>query len=327
MLDIFFKKKQKEPPAAEKKEVRERLEVDDKIAIHVMPEHFRKQTVKVDSAKKTGLVIIVGGAAVLLAVSGALYYFLFSLPKKAVAPAEQTETTGNQPAAPAAEPVAAPAITETATLPSGNEAATSTAATSTPETASSTAAAVSYSFGLDSDQDGLTDKEEALLGASPLTPDTDSDGYFDGAELKNLYDPASPGKLIDNPAAALYENKTFNYNLIYPRAFMVSTNGGDDSVMFKTDDNQFIQAIVQPNVNAQTLEAWYLDQLAVLSVKESDRLSGVGWQGLKSPDGLTVYLMDGRQNYIFGLSYNLGGGNITEYLNIYEMMVKSFTLK
>lgn len=45
----------------------------------------------------------------------------------------------------------------------------------------------------DSDQDGLTDEEEAALGTSPNNPDTDNDGLFDREEVK-VYktDPLNP---------------------------------------------------------------------------------------------------------------------------------------
>jgi hypothetical protein len=73
---------------------------------------------------------------------------------------------------------------------------------------------------LDTDQDGLTDSEEAALGTSPtnvdtdadglsdrqevqvyktnpLNPDTDGDGFNDGDEVSKGYDPNGPGKLYD----------------------------------------------------------------------------------------------------------------------------------
>lgn len=76
---------------------------------------------------------------------------------------------------------------------------------------------------VDSDNDGLTDDQEKILGTDPLNPDTDGDGLFDGeeasvyktdplnpdtdgdgfldgAEVKNGYDPKGPGKLIRIPA-------------------------------------------------------------------------------------------------------------------------------
>lgn len=74
----------------------------------------------------------------------------------------------------------------------------------------------------DADKDGLTDEEEAALGTSsrtpdtdadglfdyeevntyrtnPLNPDTDGDGFTDGEEVKNGYDPAGPGRLTGLP--------------------------------------------------------------------------------------------------------------------------------
>ncbi|MCR4280348.1 MAG: thrombospondin type 3 repeat-containing protein [Candidatus Komeilibacteria bacterium] len=75
---------------------------------------------------------------------------------------------------------------------------------------------------IDSDGDGLTDKQEAVLGTDPyspdsdgdglfdkeevvtyktdpLNPDTDGDGYNDGTEVRAGYDPAGPGKLTELP--------------------------------------------------------------------------------------------------------------------------------
>ncbi|MCF7820032.1 MAG: thrombospondin type 3 repeat-containing protein [Candidatus Pacebacteria bacterium] len=45
---------------------------------------------------------------------------------------------------------------------------------------------------LDSDGDGLTDKEEnEIYNTNPNNPDTDGDGYLDGEEVENGYDPLS----------------------------------------------------------------------------------------------------------------------------------------
>ncbi|MDD5489054.1 MAG: hypothetical protein PHP25_00025 [Candidatus Moranbacteria bacterium] len=56
----------------------------------------------------------------------------------------------------------------------------------------------SNSLFLDSDQDGLTDQEEKMIGTDPLNPDTDGDGYSDGKEVSSGYNPlkAAPGDQI-----------------------------------------------------------------------------------------------------------------------------------
>ncbi|NUM25307.1 MAG: polyhydroxyalkanoic acid system family protein [Candidatus Buchananbacteria bacterium] len=47
---------------------------------------------------------------------------------------------------------------------------------------------------VDSDNDSLADRLEEALGTNPLSPDSDGDGYTDGVEVKNSYQPLGPGK-------------------------------------------------------------------------------------------------------------------------------------
>ncbi|MFH1564566.1 MAG: hypothetical protein ABIC82_01825 [bacterium] len=47
----------------------------------------------------------------------------------------------------------------------------------------------------DDDQDGLTNQEEILYNTDPFNSDTDGDGYSDGDEVKNGYNPNGSGKL------------------------------------------------------------------------------------------------------------------------------------
>ena len=60
------------------------------------------------------------------------------------------------------------------------------------------AAAGTNVYNPDSDQDGLTDREEIKVYATdPLNSDTDGDGYTDGDEVKNGYNPKGSGKLFE----------------------------------------------------------------------------------------------------------------------------------
>jgi hypothetical protein len=59
---------------------------------------------------------------------------------------------------------------------------------------------------LDSDQDGLSDEEERMLGTDPFNPDTDGDGYSDGVEVRSGYDPLKPApgdKIIKDSGSQL----------------------------------------------------------------------------------------------------------------------------
>ncbi|MBI5037622.1 MAG: calcium-binding protein [Candidatus Kerfeldbacteria bacterium] len=48
---------------------------------------------------------------------------------------------------------------------------------------------------LDTDNDGLTDVQEGVWGTDILNPDTDGDGFLDGTEVQNGYNPNGTGAL------------------------------------------------------------------------------------------------------------------------------------
>jgi len=59
--------------------------------------------------------------------------------------------------------------------------------------------------GLDSDSDGLSDKEEYKLGTNPYSSDSDEDGYTDSEEIKASFDPLEQegNNLIDKDSDGL----------------------------------------------------------------------------------------------------------------------------
>lgn len=329
MFDFFKIKKRKAESAKSEPEPQKQVE-DYKMDIHVMPERFRNQPAKHDSAQKAGLIIMISGVVFLIATSAILYYFLFRKPKPAQIkePISYVENKiqdfGTQePEIPETQNATG---TSSAVLPPddghGAEVASTSADAIIQEESN-----LALRTAVDGDSDGLSDAEEIILGSDIAVLDTDADGYADGQEVKNLYNPAGAGKLSENPNVASHENKTFFYALLYPSAWQTAANGGDDSLMIKAGDNQFVQIIAQPNVNEQTLDRWYEEQLGLASINESDRITGSEWNGIKSPDGLNVYAMDLKHDRIFSISYNLGGANTLDYFNIFQMMVKSFNLK
>lgn len=183
----------------------------------------------------------------------------------------------------------------------------------------------------DSDSDGLTDTEEALLGTKPDAGDSDSDNYTDLDELKNLYNPAGAGKITENEGIKAYVNASFNYSLLYPGAWNTEKVTGGDSVIFRSPDNQFLQILVQPNANKESIAAWYQSQFesaasAPDAINKTDKDGKPVWQGIKSPDGLTLYLTGSIGEYIYVLSYSPGESKSLEYPNIYQLMIDSLQL-
>ncbi len=70
----------------------------------------------------------------------------------------------------------------------------------------------------DADSDGLSNKlEKTIYFTDPLNPDTDGDGYLDGDEVKNGFNPRGPGRLQDAdkdglPAEAERAYRTSDHN-------------------------------------------------------------------------------------------------------------------
>ena len=325
-----------------KLESEEGSEEQENIVIHTMPERFRIIKSGASKAKMTGLLIFGGGGIVLIVVSILLYFFIFrdkaSQPIEYQAPSQALEerktevSTELSQETPEKEPVGETIPEQVSPLSEEPEVATSTPeeiteqATTTPPTTSTTSPA-SLSLGVDTDGDGLTDKEEALLGTNNQVVDSDGDGYNDLVEIKNLYNPAGPGELIDNQAIQKFTNKGFGYSLLFPGSWEDSTVGGDDSVVFRSPDNQFIQIIVQANISEDNIEEWYKKQFKLTSLSASRIVQEQNWQGVESEDGLIIYLADKtKKDYIFIITYNPGTEIVLHYLTIFELVKKSFVI-
>ncbi len=318
-------------------------EKQDNIVIHTMPERFRIIKVGASKARMTGLLIFGGGGIVLIAMSILLYFFIFrdkaSQPIEYQAPSQafeerKTEVSTELSQEPSDKEVAKEIITEQASpLSEEFRVTTSTPeetiekATTTPPITSTTSP-TSLSLGVDTDGDGLTDKEEALLGTNSQAVDSDGDGYNDLAEIENLYDPADSGKLIDNQAIQKFTNESFGYSLLFPNIWESSTVGGDDSIIFRSPDNQFIQIIVQTNSSKDNIEEWYKKQFKLASLSALRIVQEQNWQGVESEDGLIIYLTGkAKKNYIFIITYNPGTEIVLHYLTIFELVKKSFVIE
>src|SRR3989339_11557 len=255
-----------------------RLKEED-IVIHTMPKIFSS----VFGVNKSGEKAKSVGLFVLICVLGFFYYFLTKGEKITINEQGLLEITKNvQPATTGKDQELTPKEISSASqvIPEKNqqevskileEKATSTLeilesntenpqiTTSTPpQKATSTIPKTQNRIVVDTDQDGLSDIEEVILGSNANLKDSDGDGYADLTETLGLYNPAGEGNIL---------------------------------------------------------------------VKPEQVVSKKGWTGIKSDDGLIVYLMHPMSNNIFVLSYNLGLEATENYKNIFKMMIESLRLE
>ncbi len=327
------------------------------VIIHTMPKRFlHKKTAHPKKAHGLGLVILIVGTFALLAIFVVLYVYLTD------ASFNQTETTtdpvinNNQ----ASDPVDInidkkdepnitnkenkrkdnPANTNNIKKETKNEIATSTkddinknndnkveVATSTAVATSTDVSVTAWVLANDSDNDGLSDPEETLLGLNKNYNDSDGDTYDDFSEFLNMYNPAGEGKISAHPNISTYYNSSYLYSFYYPLVWTADNVDSDKSIMFKIENNQFVQIIAIDNSSALTLDDWYKKEFDQTIIKTDRRIYKAGWQGLRSNDDLTAYLQKSGKTNIYTISYNLGVESTWSYKNIFELILKSFEVE
>jgi len=178
---------------------------------------------------------------------------------------------------------------------------------------------------VDSDSDGLNDFEEGILGTDISLVDSDDDTFNDLSELENGYNPAGTGKLVMNPNISEYNGKT--YSLLYPAVWGVSSLNNDETVIITTEDNSLIQISSQDNENVQSILSWYEEYFPNILVTYDKLKKGSGWEGIMSPDNINFYLVDDMRDKIYVISYISAVGERVTYPNIFNFIIKSFSIK
>lgn len=281
--------------------------------------------------KTVGFLIIGGGIIFIGILIYLSYHFIISPTAGKNVPVqpvinEQKQTTTTAPVIVSASvPTSTPVIIATTTAV---EIATSTNATST---------LMNEELGgrdgsnlpalLDSDSDGLIDEEEALLGTSAASNDSDGDKYSDSAELSQGYDPAGSKKIADNPNLTVYSNKTFNYNLVYPKSWEEKSLAEDATVVFMAPEDSLIQISVQDNPDKAGILGWYESSFPETTATYDQLLSADGWDGIMGTDGLNFYLTDSAHKNIYVISYIPAVSGRLVYPNIFKLMINSLVIK
>jgi len=182
--------------------------------------------------------------------------------------------------------------------------------------------------GDDADKDGLTDLEEYIYGTDINNKDTDNDGMSDSKEVINLRDPKqaeSSKDLISSGTVKLYTNPVYNWSIFYPFSWLVREVPETQSreILIITETSEFFSITIQDNPNDLDLKQWYLAQSPGVKEEQLSLTKIKGKDALWSPDGLTLYLKDGKGK-VFTISYNLGTLQKANFQTTFQMMINSF---
>ena len=179
----------------------------------------------------------------------------------------------------------------------------------------------------DTDEDGLTDSEEAVYQTNVNVKDTDGDGYYDGAEVASGFDPAKGGgaKLADSTAMKTYSNSGAGYSAPYPAGWAAGAAGeGGSDVMFTSTTGEFIQISVQENVNRMPVLDWYLAQSPSIDQTKVNTAVINGKSAVLSPDNLNIYIGDGSR--IIVATYNPGTKTQISFGSTFKYIYQHLTI-
>lgn len=284
--------------------------------------------------KMVGLFIIAGGLIVVSGLAYASYYFIIKPTANNESKALVSSPTKKE------NPAVASSTAPTSTIPAVNVEQTLNIATITPSSldlGTSTASTTMSEelLGLenknlpplvDTDIDGLYDEEEAALGLSATSTDSDGDGYSDLAELNNNYNPAGSGSLKANSQLAEYTNNKINYQILYPKTWTFKALNDDYTVVFTASDNSLIQISVQDNLDKQSILGWYENSFFGTTVTYDKLKSTDNWDGIFGEDNLNFYLTDKKHRNIYVISYIPAIDDRLVYPNIFKAMINSLKI-
>lgn len=266
--------------------------------------------------KKSGswlvYAVIGGGVIVLVVVIGIIWWMLQSKPQEEARLPEITPTPNSnveqQPVV-TAPPQNIPPPTQSPAATVETPTPTTTEAPSPALTPAPTAAVP----GTDADADGITDSEEILLGTNPMLKDSDSDGFEDVSELKNLYDPAAAKSSLETSTKMSVVNWD-HWRIFLPATWQLTPDSMNTKLaIIKTGTSAEIRLSERTLPAGQFLGGWLGRDTTYTSSKNKS-----GLEMWRSADGLTTYLdADGT---ILVLSYETNGAQTYEFKTLFEVI-------
>lgn len=224
------------------------------------------------------------------------------------------------PVTPVVVPEPAPIVTTTP------EAPTSTVPTTTFGTPLSLPLTNILPDDADADKDGLTDTEEEMLQTDSGTWDTDADGYYDGQEVMNLYNPIgfAPVKIIDSGRVLEYSHPTHGWKVYYPTPWDVGVvDASSTQILFSAVTGDFVEIRESEKLPGETFDTWFARAATNQRFGELVRKTNRFMIPLYvRQDGLVGYVEDANRVYV--IIYRQGSASVLLYRHIIDMMMQSF---
>lgn len=179
---------------------------------------------------------------------------------------------------------------------------------------------------VDIDSDNLTDLEEEIFGTDSGVWDTDNDGYYDGQEVVNLYNPKglAPVKLIDSGLIREYVNPVWQYRIYYPIVWEQGTVDTESrQVLFSSITGDYVEVLVYQKNNQENFVDWFARKALGEKYSELSTFATVFQEeSYKRRDGLVYYFV--RGNNIYVLVYHPGVTGFIPFRNTVQFMANSF---
>lgn len=178
----------------------------------------------------------------------------------------------------------------------------------------------------DLDFDDLTNEEEAVLGTDPGIWDSDDDGYFDGQEVQNLYNPNgfAPVEIIDSSVVSEYVSSEFGYQVYYPSAWDIAAVTTDErEVLISNITGDYIAIYSRELEDKVTITDWIIAFAKEQKITDITSFTNrFDTEGFKRKDGLVGYFLD--DNIIYVIVYYPDTRGPVAYKQIMNIVLQSF---
>lgn len=280
---------------------------------------------KVDLPNNKKKIIIIASVALVLVVSAASFYYF----RQASVNLQRSVVKINPPTPleKIKEPEKEPVVKEPEVIP-----ATSTEAEVVPPVVIEPQNTIVFPNVLlrdssDIDIDSLTDQEEEIFGTDSGIWDSDKDGYYDGQEVFNLYNPKgfAPVKIIDSGLVREYINPNWQYRVYYPSVWeAASVDNENNHVIFSSISGDFIEIRSFKKLPSENFTMWFAKSIEGQNFIDLSLFNNrFNTNGYKRKDSLTAYFV--IDNAVFVMIYQ-PSGNATDipYRHVMQMMYQSF---